>query len=101
MKDLYPRNAVLRATAVVPFFAVASWVAVTRTRDNWHNYDDVVTGALLGVACAKLVLSMHCMREAGEGGRGERRYSGRISFDADGYTSVMSPHRKQPQYSGL
>mmetsp|Transcript_59011 Transcript_59011/g.120897 ORF Transcript_59011/g.120897 Transcript_59011/m.120897 type:complete len:323 (+) Transcript_59011:166-1134(+) len=31
---------------------LAAWVAVTRTMDYWHNYDDVVTGAALGTVFA-------------------------------------------------
>jgi len=34
------------------FFLSAAVVAATRPRDNWHNYDDVLTGSVIGFACA-------------------------------------------------
>ena len=33
-------------------FAVALWVAISRTVDYWHHYSDVIAGSLLGFAIA-------------------------------------------------
>jgi len=33
------------------FFSAAA-VATTRTRDHWHNYDDILAGCAVGMACA-------------------------------------------------
>lgn len=35
----------------VPAFS-AAYVAITRTRDNWHNFSDILCGAVIGVICA-------------------------------------------------
>mmetsp|Transcript_10937 Transcript_10937/g.26800 ORF Transcript_10937/g.26800 Transcript_10937/m.26800 type:complete len:330 (-) Transcript_10937:19-1008(-) len=37
--------------AMVPI-SVAAWIAASRVWDYFHNYDDVVTGSVLGMACA-------------------------------------------------
>lgn len=31
---------------------LASWVAITRVRNRWHNYDDISVGAIIGILCA-------------------------------------------------
>ena len=35
-------------------FAVALWVAISRTVDYWHHYSDVIAGSLLGFAIAHI-----------------------------------------------
>eukprot|EP00802_Teleaulax_amphioxeia_P016408 Tamp_16526.p1 GENE.Tamp_16526~~Tamp_16526.p1 ORF type:complete len:195 (+),score=20.96 Tamp_16526:769-1353(+) len=39
--------------ALLPF-AVALWVAISRTTDYWHHYSDVIAGSLLGFAIAHI-----------------------------------------------
>lgn len=39
----------LSAAALIPA-AVAAWVAVSRTQDNWHNFSDVLAGSIIGAA---------------------------------------------------
>ncbi|EQC35609.1 hypothetical protein SDRG_06894 [Saprolegnia diclina VS20] len=31
---------------------LATWVALTRSQDNWHHYSDIAVGALIGIASA-------------------------------------------------
>jgi hypothetical protein len=31
---------------------LASWVAITRSIDNWHHYSDILAGSLIGAASA-------------------------------------------------
>ena len=38
---------------------VAALIAVTRTRDYWHNYSDINAGAIIGVASATLAYKMN------------------------------------------
>ncbi|CAH0520857.1 unnamed protein product [Peronospora belbahrii] len=40
----------------IPTF-VASWVAVTRTIDNWHHYADILAGSIIGAVSACLSYS--------------------------------------------
>ncbi|KAG7401830.1 hypothetical protein PHYBOEH_010293 [Phytophthora boehmeriae] len=40
----------------VPCLA-ASWVAITRSIDNWHHYGDIVTGSMVGAVSACLAYS--------------------------------------------
>jgi membrane-associated phospholipid phosphatase len=42
--------------ALVPF-AVAMWVAISRTVDYWHHYSDVIAGAVLGFGIARVCFS--------------------------------------------
>eukprot|EP00796_Vickermania_ingenoplastis_P012368 gene12368-8494_t len=37
--------------------------SVSRTRDNWHNFSDILAGAIIGVACALLGYAL-CFRQA-------------------------------------
>ena len=37
----------------------AGLIAVTRTRDYWHNYDDVLAGSLIGLGIAVFIYSVH------------------------------------------
>ncbi|KAI9922105.1 hypothetical protein PsorP6_000034 [Peronosclerospora sorghi] len=40
----------------IPTF-VASWVAITRTIDNWHHYADILAGSIIGAVSACLSYS--------------------------------------------
>jgi hypothetical protein len=37
-----------KAVVLFAFLGVACYVAGTRTKDYWHNFDDIVAGALIG-----------------------------------------------------
>jgi len=45
------------------FSFVATVIAGTRTRDYWHNIDDILTGALIGFSCSFISLCMNFLRE--------------------------------------
>jgi diacylglycerol diphosphate phosphatase / phosphatidate phosphatase len=32
--------------------SLACWIAITRTQDNRHNFDDIIGGALIGIGMA-------------------------------------------------
>jgi diacylglycerol diphosphate phosphatase/phosphatidate phosphatase len=34
------------------FFGLAATIAGTRTRDYWHNFDDILSGSVIGTLCA-------------------------------------------------
>lgn len=50
-----PRPGAGRLVAVfaclVPAFC-AGFIAITRTRDNWHNFSDIVCGSVIGIFCS-------------------------------------------------
>ncbi|KAF4149738.1 PAP2 superfamily [Phytophthora infestans] len=53
----------------VPCLA-ASWVAITRSIDNWHHYSDIVAGSIIGAISACLAYSYNygsifCWKYAG------------------------------------
>jgi len=40
-------------------FISAATIAATRPRDHWHNYDDVLAGCAIGMACATFAFSVN------------------------------------------
>jgi len=48
-----------QGVVVMVMFAAACIVATTRTRDNWHNYDDILAGAVIGSACSAFSFTLH------------------------------------------
>jgi len=42
----------IKWTAMIILLGSASFISATRTRDYWHNFDDILTGAALGFGCA-------------------------------------------------
>lgn len=38
---------------------LAAWIAITRVQDYWHNYDDVLAGAIIGLFCAWFAYHLH------------------------------------------
>lgn len=47
---------VAQLCSLIPF-AVAMWIAISRTVDYWHHYSDVIAGAVLGFGIARLCFS--------------------------------------------
>ncbi|EKX46947.1 hypothetical protein GUITHDRAFT_107299 [Guillardia theta CCMP2712] len=45
-----------QVVSFVPF-ALAVWIAITRTMDYWHNFDDILAGAVLGFAWGQYCFS--------------------------------------------
>ena len=41
-----------------PLF-LAMWVAATRVQDYYHNYDDILAGAFIGMATSLMIFAMH------------------------------------------
>ena len=42
---------IFSAIAASPLI-LSTWVAITRVRNRWHNYDDISVGAVIGILCA-------------------------------------------------
>jgi hypothetical protein len=42
------------------YFFTASLVSSTRPRDYWHNFDDILAGAIIGYAPILFLLSNIC-----------------------------------------
>lgn len=38
---------------------LACWIAISRTRDYWHDFSDVIAGSLIGAICAILAYRVH------------------------------------------
>ena len=57
----------------------AAVIAASRVRDYWHNFDDILAGAVVGLAVAALASALHLGRHAidtppplSESGHGEQ-----------------------------
>jgi len=57
-----------RILPLILFLGSATIVACTRTRDYWHNFDDIVAGAIIGTVCATFIFyaNTHLRREMKE-----------------------------------
>eukprot|EP00281_Chroomonas_sp_CCMP1168_P023400 CAMPEP_0206225144 /NCGR_PEP_ID=MMETSP0047_2-20121206/7396_1 /ASSEMBLY_ACC=CAM_ASM_000192 /TAXON_ID=195065 /ORGANISM="Chroomonas mesostigmatica_cf, Strain CCMP1168" /LENGTH=317 /DNA_ID=CAMNT_0053648135 /DNA_START=211 /DNA_END=1164 /DNA_ORIENTATION=- len=58
-----PQTAV-RIVAVLPFL-MAFWIAISRTRDNYHRFEDIIAGIAIGAGVAGLIFKCH-FRRSGE-----------------------------------
>jgi len=54
-----PRNGMSKGILVLLFATTACLVSVTRTRDYWHNFDDILSGGLIGFASAVLAFALN------------------------------------------
>jgi membrane-associated phospholipid phosphatase len=54
-----PRQNMAKGILCCIFVSTAVLVTVTRTRDFWHNFDDVLAGALIGFSCSVLAFSLN------------------------------------------
>jgi len=54
-----PKNSMAKGLGLLPFLLTATLVSITRTRDYWHNFDDILGGALIGFASATLAFALN------------------------------------------
>lgn len=69
------RDVLFSAAALVPA-AIAGWVAVSRTQDNWHNFSDVLAGSIIGASASAIAFCgsfSDGLFPGGNGGRGGSR----------------------------
>jgi len=48
-----------KGIGAITFLAIACMVSVTRPRDYWHNFDDILGGSILGFGCAALAFALN------------------------------------------
>lgn len=53
------RNAMWKVLLTLAPIALAVWIMVSRTREYWHNFDDVLTGGAIGLVMAFLFYRIH------------------------------------------
>jgi membrane-associated phospholipid phosphatase len=54
-----PRHNMAKGVLILIFLSTAVLVSVTRPRDYWHNFDDILAGGLIGFACSVLAFSLN------------------------------------------
>jgi len=52
MHHYSPKNNMAKGLTALAFISTAALVSVTRPRDYWHNFDDILAGAVIGFACS-------------------------------------------------